>query len=495
MKRRDFHKGVIGLGLAVGAAMAGGGSSARGAEAPEPAGTPAAQAGPAAGAESILEPARKLPVRKFDVVVAGGGTAGVVAAIAAARQGAKTALIEQKGYTGGTITEGGTALHSFFNVWKPYPGVKKLQLVKGIPHEIIERLTKMGGTSGHAELSLGFNHDSVCQAVDVEMYKLLSHTMLDEAGVYVCLNTLLAGAVMEGRRIKGVIAESRSGREVFCAKSFVDCTGYGDLAAHAGAEYAEPNDYSLCNSMGVANVDIESFCENLRLSQFAKGLRSGKENQIVRFEGSPKVSGVGIHLTTTTVQDKYLMFVKADVGGSWGKTKSWHVTDRDAITKLELEARKRQQEMIALIRKVPGCEAAFAARSSPSINIRRGRVIRCDYDIPLKDILGGRHFDDDVMAYGFHDQCMKIGGGGGSYGIPYRALRAANIENLLVAGMMITSDYKAHQSTRNTVCCMGQGQAAGTAAALCAKKPCTTRELPYTELRKALEAGGVHFES
>jgi len=479
MNRRQFSKGVVVLAMGVRAGLA----EDAAAGATDQPGT------------HYEEPARKLPAREFDVVVAGGGTAGVVAAMAAARQGAKTVLIEQKGYTGGIITEGGTALHSFFNVWKPYPGVKKIQLVRGIPHEIIERLTKMGGTSGHAELSMGYHHDSVCLAVDVEMYKFLSHTMLHESGVYVCLNTLLVGVVKEGQRIKGVIAESRSGREVLCAKSFVDCTGYGDLAAHAGAEYTEPNDYPLCNSMGVANVDIESFCENLRLSQYAEGLRSGKEGRIVRFEGSPKVKGVGIGLTTTTVHDNYLMFVKANVGGAWGKGKSWHVTDRDAITKLELAARKSQQEMIALIRKVPGCEAAFAARSSPSLNIRRGRVIRCDYDISLKDVLGGRHFDDDVMAYGFHDLCMKIGGGGGSYGIPYRALRAANIENLLVAGMMITSDFEAHQSTRNTVSCMAQGQAAGTAAALSAARNCGSRELPYADLRKALDAAGVYFEA
>jgi len=84
---------------------------------------------------------------------------------------------------------------------------------------------------------------------------------------------------------------------------------------------------------------------------------------------------------------------------------------------------------------------------------------------------------------------------GGTYGIPYKALRVAKIDNLLVAGMMITSDHRAHMSTRNTVCCMGQGQAAGTAAALCAAGKCGTRNLPYTKLRKALETGGVYFES
>ena len=445
--------------------------------------------------EFYEEPARRVPARRFDVVVAGGGTAGVMAAIAAARQGAKTVLIESKGYTGGTITEGGTALHSFYNVWKPYSRAKKTQLVKGIPHEIVARLTKMGGTSGFAELTKGAHHDSVCLAVDVELYKLLSHTMLAEAGVYVCLNTLLAGAIADGRRVKGVIVESRSGREVFLAHAFVDCTGYGDLAAHAGAGYEDKNDYALCNSMGVANVDIEGLCKHLKLSQYAEGLRSGKEGRIVRLEGAPSQAGVGIQLTTTTIHDNYLMFVKANVGGRWGPSKDWSVTDRDRITELELEARKLQQEMIAKIRKVPGCERAFAARTSPVLNIRRCRVIKCDYDISSEDVLGGRHFDDDVMAYGFHDMSKPIGGGGGSYGIPYRALCAAGLDNLLVAGMMITSDYLAHQSTRNTVCCMGQGQAAGAAAALCARNNWLTRDLKYPVLRRALTDGGVCLKS
>ena len=99
------------------------------------------------------------------------------------------------------------------------------------------------------------------------------------------------------------------------------------------------------------------------------------------------------------------------------------------------------------------------------------------------------------MAYGFHDMAPRLRvKDGGTYGVPYRALRVAGLGNLLAAGMMITSDRDAHMSTRNTVCCMGQGQAAGTATALCAARDCTTRELPYKELRGALEKAGVHFE-
>jgi hypothetical protein len=172
-------------------------------------------------------------------------------------------------------------------------------------------------------------------------------------------------------------------------------------------------------------------------------------------------------------------------------------TDRDAVASAELELRRRQAKAIELFREhVPGCERAFIARTSPSLCIRRGRLIECDYDITLEDVLEGRHFADDVMAYGFHDSAPRLQiVGGRTYGVPYRALRVARIENLLAAGMLITSDRDAHMSTRNTVCCMGQGQAAGTAAALCAQQGCGTRELAYADLRAALDAGGVYFES
>jgi hypothetical protein len=171
-------------------------------------------------------------------------------------------------------------------------------------------------------------------------------------------------------------------------------------------------------------------------------------------------------------------------------------TNRDAVAKAEAELRRRQFKTVELFRKhLPGCEKAFIARTSPSLNIRRGRLIACDYDITRSDVLEARHFDDDVMAYGFHDSAPRLQiKNGGTYGIPYRALRVGGIDNLLAAGMLITSDHEAHMSTRNTVCSMGQGQAAGTAAAVCAGRNCGTRDVPYSVLRKALEQGGVYFE-
>jgi hypothetical protein len=450
------------------------------------------------------EPAKNLPVREFDVVVAGGGTAGVIAAIASARQGARTALVESKGYLGGIAVEGGTALHSYYNLWKAFPGVAKRQVVKGIPQELVDRLLERGGTSGHAEMTVGYDYDSVCTAIDTEIYKLVVFEMATAAGASVFVNTLIASAAVDGPRLEGVIVESRSGREVFMGKSFVDCTGYGDLCAYAGARYSEPNDYSVVNSIGVSNVSMEKFHKWLKeqdaVKGYAEGLRSGEPGKIVRLRGNmdklPKAFAdeageLGMSIVTTTVHDDYFMFIKVNYKMPVSPT------NRDEVAKAELELRKRQEKSVALIRKfIPGCEKAFIARTCPSILIRRGRLIECDYDISRSDVLEGRHFEDDVMAYGFHDNAPRLQiKNGGTYGIPYRALLVKGIDNLYAAGMMITSDHDAHMSTRNTVACMGQGQACGTAAALCARTGLTSRGLSYSELRSALEKDGVYLET
>jgi hypothetical protein len=487
MRRRDFSKYSLLLGLGT---MAGCKSGSSG-------------MADALTATSYTEPSRKLPTRDFDVVIAGGGTAGVVSALAAAKQGAKTILIESKGYPGGTIVEGGTALHSFFNIWKAFPGVEKRQVVKGISQEIINRLLRVGGTAGHAEMSVGAEFDSVCTNIDTELYKLVTFEMLVESGVNVCVNTLLTGAIMEGTALRGVIAESRSGREAIFARSFVDCTGYGDLAAFAGAGYTEPNDYDVCNSVGMGNVDITRIYDYLNsrddIFQLCYGTREGEDNKIVRIQGKmvnvpdefkKSADEIGMTMTTTTMHDNYLMFIKFNIKIPVSPT------DRDAITKTDLELRKRQLMGVELFKKyIPGCEKAFIARTSPTLTIRRGRCIVCDYDITHEDVIEGRHFNDDVFTYGFHDWAPRyIVKDGGTYGIPYKALCVKGIVNLFASGMMITSDRRPHMSTRNTVSCMGQGQATGTAAALCAQKKCATRDLEYDLLRGTLEKDGVYFE-
>jgi hypothetical protein len=466
-------------------------------------GAPASQAVSALAAdgdtgEFYQEPPKRIPIRKFDVVIAGGGTAGVVAALAAARQGARTALIESKGYTGGTVTEGGTALHSFFNLWKAFPGVEKRQVIRGIPNEIIERLMKAGGCSGHAEELIHYDYDSVNTSVDTEVYKLLTMEMLDEAGVFLGLNTMVVGAALGGKRVRGAIVESRSGRELFEARAFVDSTAYGHLAAYSGAQFTEPNDYEVANSIGMAGIDLDKVVDYVKANggalELALGYHDGVPGKVVRLAGPKGTTGRSDStpsLLMTSVRDNYFMFLKFNLRMPVSPT------SRDATAKAELQLRKLQRKGLERLRQhVPGCEKAFIARTSPTLNIRRARVITCDYDITHEDVIEARHFEDDVLVYGFHDMAPHFQvKNGGTYGIPYRALRVVGIDNLLCAGMMITSDRRAHMSTRNTVSCMAQGQAAGTAAALCAARKCGTRDLPYKNLRQTLQQAGVYLES
>ena len=464
--------------------------------------------------EYYIEPEKKLPVMHFDVVIAGAGTGGVMAAIAAARNGAKTVVIEAKGYPGGIAVEGGTALHSFFNLWKPF-GVPKKQLVRGIPSELIDNLMKVGGCSGHAETTAGYDYDCVNTGIDTEKYKVVAFEMMQEAGVHCMMNTLLAGAVVEDGTVKGVIVENRGGRQVIMAKSFVDATGHGDLCAFAGAEFSEPADYPSANSFGMGGVDVEKYyeflCEHNSIGDVAYGMRSGAPGKLVRVTGGEvggkvtdsgnpkrlpaefirKSKEIGLSLVTTTVHDNYFMFIKLNyhIGGA--------STDMELVNKGEAELRRRQAEAVELFREyVPGCEKAFIARTAPTILPRRGRCIKCDYDMPLDEILDGTHYEDDVFSYGFHDYAPRLQiKDGGSYGLPYRALCVKDINNLYATGMMITSDHDAHMSTRNTVSCMAMGQAAGTAAALCAAKNIYARQLPYPELKNALLAGNVYLEN
>ncbi len=457
--------------------------------------------------ETYEQPARSLPVRRFDVVVAGGGTAGVIAALAAARTGARTALVEAKGYVGGVAVEGGTALHSFYNLWKAFPGVEKRQVVRGLAQELIDRLAAVGGTTGHADMTEGFDYDSVCTAIDTELYKLVALELLAEAGVTLCLNTLLVDAICEGTRLVGVVAESRgarqSNREAIYADSFVDATGYGDLAAYAGADFTEPNDYPVANSIGVGGVSLERYRAFLEthdaLTQLAEGPRSGKDGQIVRLDGRARqlpegfheaAKAIGMSMVTTSTHDDYFMFIKLNLKLPVSPT------DRDAVAEAEVDLRRRQGRAVELFRAyVPGCERAFIARTSPSLCIRRGRRIACDYDMTLEDVLEGRHFDDEVFVYGFHDSAPRLQiRDGGTYGLPLRALLPAGLDGLLVAGMMITSDHDAHMSTRNTVSCMAQGQAAGTAAALAAARKTLPRALDFGLLRDTLARDGVVFD-
>ncbi len=451
-----------------------------------------------------IRPESRVGARQYDVVVCGAGTAGVFAAIAAARHGAKTAVVEHKGYVGGIATEGGCGLHSFFNLWKAFPGAKKKKVIRGLPEEFIDRLTKAGGASGHNETLLNFGYDSDTLCVDVEVYKLIALEMLREAGVDVLLNTMVVDAVAKDGRITAVITESHEGCEALFAKAVIDATGFGDLCARAGAQFTQPNDYAVANSMGIAGIDIDEYyaflLKNGALKEYALGNRDGAGPKLIRVDGNwekldpafhQRAKELGMHTVTTTIHDRYFMFIKLN----------FHMpacpTNRDALAQAEYELRRRQSEALKLLKQViPNSQNAFITRTSPTITIRRARCIRCDYDLNNQEIIDGTHFKDDIFSYGFHDEAPRFQiRNGSTYGVPLRAIQVTGLINLYAIGMMITSDHDAHMSTRNTVSCMAQGQAAGTAAALFAAAGYQDmRDLPYSTLHNALKKDNVWFE-
>jgi 2-polyprenyl-6-methoxyphenol hydroxylase-like FAD-dependent oxidoreductase len=442
------------------------------------------------------------PVRyECDVLVVGGGTAGVVAALAAARNGAKTMLIDRYGFLGGSMINGAGPLHSFFNLYKAFPGVEKVQVVRGIPQEIVDRLVAAGGSPGHLEQDKGGSYDSVITLIDWEIFKGLAFDMMEEADVRVLLHVMAVGTVKKDNQVTGVIIEGKSGREAILAHTVIDTTGDGDVAAKAGARFIKQHSTTKVGMpFGMTNVDMP------RLVAFLE--KNDMVNQLIRAEKGSKVDDIirlGFELRKIPLFKDYM-----DKTGIWGPLgASLHennynyingtsipnvdATDTETLSKAEITLRRQVMTLSKMLKEhIPGFENAYLSWTPVCVGIRYTRVIECEHDMSLEEIVDCRRFDDEVMLYGFHDCAPRIMiKNGGYYGIPYRAFLPTGIEGLLVAGRLITSTWEAHMSTRNTVSCMAQGQAVGTAAALAARSGVHPRSLDTALLREVLKKQNV----
>ena len=433
---------------------------------------------------------------EYDVIVCGGGTAGAVAALAAARAGARTLLIERYGFVGGTLLNGAGPIHSFFNLYKAFPGVEKTQVIRGIPGEIIERLIACGGCRGHLDMDKGGDYDSVITAIDWEKYKDLAFTMLEEAGADILLHTIVTGAVMDGNVIRGVIIEGKSGREAALAKVVIDTTGDGDVAAYAGAEFSDEHDsMALGYPFGMANVDME------RVAAFAE--EKGITTQLVRGDkGSEKDHIIRLGMDLKQVPEFTEFMEEESIWGPLGVSfyendfsfingcglNGKNAIDTLSLTEAEVLLRHKAMRFAdRLVKYVPGFEKAYVKWTPACVGIRFTRCITCEYDLSEEEIENGARFEDELMLYGFHDMApRRMIKNGGLYCIPYRAFLPVRVDGLLVAGRLITSNQEAHMSTRNTASCMAQGQAVGVAAALSALEDVVPRKMDAGKIRKVL---------
>lgn len=442
-------------------------------------------------------------VNECDVLVVGGGTAGIVAALAAARNGAKTVLVERYGYLGGTLINGAVILHSFFNMYKTVPGAEKVQVVRGIPQEIVDRMVAAGGSLGHAEQEVGASqYDPFITCIDHEIFKHIAFTMMEEAGVKLYMHTIMTDVVMDGKAVKGIVIENKSGRSVLSAKVVIDTTGDADVAFRAGANCFDLHKHMGASmTFGLANIEPAKTLAFVRqydgmLFQLAR---------VNRGEGRDDIARLCFQIDKA---EQFKEFIRQNPG--LNRPKMVCVYENDAtyvnvngvmvdpldaedITRAEIALRKQIALIVGFFKEnVPGFERCHLSWTADQICVRKSRIVDCEYDLSPEEIENCARFEDEVALFGYHDSTPRIIiKDAGFYGIPYRALLPKGVENLLVAGRLITTDLVAHNSTRNTVACMAEGQAVGTAAALCAKQSLSPAALDVRLLQKKLKEDGA----
>ena len=456
---------------------------------------------------TIHELAREIPVRsEVDVLVIGGGSTGVIAALAAARLGARTLVLERYGFLGGLVTGGPTGLHTFFNCYHDADGTpnvsaqRKVQLIRGIPQELVERLVAARGCLDHVELERSRRFISVLTPVDPEIFKWLAMEMVQEAGAQVLLYTNVVDVIQQENTVRGVVIESKSGREAILAKVVVDTSGDADVAARAGAPYVFIDTFGVSMNLRMVGVDVEAFAQEVLsrdlVYQYGRAIKlDGSTLSTVRIGTSLQPwqddiarCGAGIGgLLTTSVREGELTHMNCT-----GITVNG--VDVADMTRASVHLHRQIHRIVAFFHdRMPGFAHAYLAATGPLLGVRRTRLINARFDIPREYILAGEGAPDEIGRFGFIDLPEFAVQNISSYGIPYRSLLPRDIEGVLIAGRSMSTDNVVHHSTRNVGCCMITGQAAGAAAALAVREGVLPSQLNTDLLRTVLAQQGAYF--
>jgi hypothetical protein len=447
---------------------------------------------------TIAEPPRRIPVLdEAAVLVCGGGPAGVAAAVAAARAGQRTVLVENQ------ICLGGMATAGMVNRLGPYHDQREI-ILGGIPWELLRALIDRGlaqepeicppaaWKAWSREQRLRRRSHPYWLVFDPEGMKVLLDELVQAAGVRVWLDTRVVEAVVRDGAVAGVVVENKSGRQALLGEVVIDATGDADVAARAGVPFA------LGREADGRLQPMSLLFKCLHVDWPRAFLYAGEHREALRRAARRQVgSDVVLTGTDNFLHPEETYFNCLHEHGADG-------TSARDVSRAAMSLRRKMWGNLAVIRRhVPGCENASLAASAAALGVRETRRIRGAYELTVEDVLTGRQFGDQVYRYAcfvdIHEPspsqrsaCAdRAPAPGVSYGVPYRCLLPQGAERLLVAGRCLSATHEALASVRMMPSCMAMGQAAGTAAALAVEAGTSPRALDAGRLRQRLARDGV----
>ena len=440
---------------------------------------------------ALLEPARHTEVYgEYEVVVLGGGPAGIAAAVAAARAGRSTLLVERYGFLGGMGTAAGVT--NFCGLHANVHGEIR-QVVHGVADDLLLRIDRLGGLNApHALFG-----KTVAQAYDTAAYKIAADDLLLSAGVKLLFHALAVGALMESPgRIKALLIETRSGRRAVLARAFIDCSGDGDLAAWAGAPFEKGDGRgnmlypsTMFRLNGVDPVRAGNAWEVIPLLML-KAQSEGRytfprKTPIVR----PQKSGIEWRVNLTQL---------ANAAGN-----AMDGVDADELSEAEVLGRRQIAGVAGFLKEVPGFEQSYIVDIAPQVGIRETRRVLGRYQLTESDVLECASFDDTVGVNGWplelhlkgdvEFRWPKIPESRGFNHLPYRMTVPINMDNLWVAGRCASMTHEAQSAARVTGACFVMGQAAGTAAHLALTTEANAAGIDTDALQARLENDGAYL--
>jgi len=439
----------------------------------------------------LTEPERKTPIGgDYDVVVLGGGPAGIAAAVAAGMHGRKVLLVERYGFLGGMGTAAGVT--NFCGLHANVHGEIR-QVVHGIADQLLARIERLGGLNApHLVLGKIF-----AQAYDTAAYKCAADDLLLSNGVEILFHALATGVVMENEtRIKALLVETKSGRSAILARVLIDCSGDGDLAAFAGAPFEKggadgqmlyPTMMFRVNGVDAALAgDAWRTIPALMETAEKRGVNFPRKGAILR----PQKHSNEWRVNVTQVKNERGCAVDG--------------TDANELSAGEIEGRRQALAFFEFLkREAPGFGDSYIVDIPPQLGVRETRRIAGHYQLTADDVLSCASFADTVGVNGWPIEAHVAGdvvwrwpdipGSRGFNHLPYRMLVPRGLDNLLVAGRCASMTHEGQSAARVSGGCFVMGQAAGTAAHLLLAGNVANADIEVGQLQETLESDGAYL--